>query len=336
MLLNLNPIVFVNGDQTAGVVAEKVREQIYGDVPVLELPCAIENRLNTKDGCVDGIVSNLKQLGSGVKISTATDDDRIEEAGLGSANIKMRKKMDVVGIFRHIEEPDGFTFPCAVFRYGSGGFYSEQSCEIVMVNGRRTAEIVTHLDLENTELFANLAMQLALSHDLYLHLSSKWTISASERLFVDEICAVFDAVGVRYEKDLTDVAMAKLATERTGGFLWLFDNPNGDYASDMVDWIDGTRSMTSTVYCADGTIYEEMPGGTAPDKYGTDLIGKNFFNPLGIIGCFNRAIVHVNPSFASRAAFIAKLAATYLISVDSKQFSTYGMIDWIALKLDDK
>ena len=263
---------------------------------------------------------------SGVKISTGTDDTRILSAGLGSANIKLREQMGVVGILRLIEQPKGYEKPCAIFRYGSGGFYEERTCEIVVEHNVEYAVVTSRMNISNLAEFARLAMDIATKYQLAIHVSSKWTIAPSEKIFADRITTVFDTAGFPYHKDLTDVALAKVATDHTGGWLWLFDNPNGDSASDVVDWTDGTRSMTSTLMCRGGIQYEEMPGGTAPDKFGSDLLGPNYFNPIGIIGCFARAITAVNPDQKVWTEQLLAAAHTYIRVTPRSRLDTLNMI----------
>jgi isocitrate dehydrogenase len=329
MSTQLKPIVFANGDQTAGVVAEMVADRLLAQFPILRIPCGIEDRLRTNDGCINEVSAAMKQYGAGVKISTGTDDARILNAGLGSANIKLREQMGVVGILRLIEQPKGYAKPCAIFRYGSGGFYEERTCEIIVENGIEFASVTSRMNITNLAEFARMAMWIAAKYGLEIHVSSKWTIAPSEKIFADRITAVFTAAKLPYHKDLTDVALAKVATDRAGGWLWLFDNPNGDSASDVVDWTDGTRSMTSTLMCQGGIQYEEMPGGTAPDKFGTDLIGPNFFNPIGIIGCFARAITAVNPDQKAWMQQLLDAAHTYIRVYPRSAYSTYQMITMI-------
>jgi isocitrate/isopropylmalate dehydrogenase len=331
--MSLNPIAFARGDQTAANVAELCRERIFGRFPTIDIPCDVEQRLETNDACIADFITALKQCGSGVKISTATDDDRIKAAGLGSANIKLRAATDVIGMFRMIESPKGYRKQSGVLRYGSGGFYSEESCETYFENGKEFARVTSVMNLSNLRPFAELAIKLAEKYKLDLRVSSKWTIAQSEKLFFERIKNVFEEHGVSYEKSLTDVAFGTLATKREGGWLWLFDNPNGDSAADIVDFVDGSRSMCSTVYCLDGTSFEELPGGTAPDKLNTDLKGGNFFNPVGVINAFCTALAVVNPGEATFFAQVHKEADHYLRGTEAPDRSTYDMVDCMADRL---
>lgn len=328
--MTLNPIAFARGDQTAAQVAVLCREQIFGRFPTIDIPCDVEQRLATNDVCISDFVTALKECGSGVKISTATDDDRIHAASLGSANIKLRAATDVIAMFRMIDHPKHYEKPSAIMRFGSGGFYSEESCVIFQEAGDEFARVTSVINVSDLVPFAKLAMSLAKTHGLELRISSKWTIAQSERLFMDRITKVFDDAEVPYQKTLTDVAFATLATRHEGGWLWLFDNPNGDSAADLVDWIDGSRSMCSTVYCLDGTCYEELPGGTAPDKFGTDLTGENFFNPIGIINAFCSALLVVNPTGEDFFAQVEAAATGYLRCTHPDLYSTREMVREIA------
>jgi isocitrate dehydrogenase len=330
MSTKLNPVVFANGDQTAGMVAELVATSLFSQFPLIRIPCTIEDRLRTNDACITAISTAMKQYRAGVKISTGTDDPRILSTGLGSANIKLREQMGVIGMLRMITEPRGYKKPCAIFRYGSGGFYEESRCETVIENGVEHAVVTSHMNITNLAEFARLAMEIASKYQLDIHVSSKWTIAPSEKIFADRITEVFDAAHFPYHKDLTDVGLARVATDKIGGWLWLFDNPNGDSASDVVDWVDGTRSMTSTLMCRGGIEYEEMPGGTAPDKLETDLHAENFFNPIGIIGCFAKAITTVNPDQKSRMQGLLTSAQIYLHMAREHEQNTYDMIGYIA------
>lgn len=331
--MTLNPIAFARGDQTAAQVAVLCREQIFGQFPTIDVPCDVEQRLATDDTCVVEFIEALRTCGSGVKISTATDDERIEAAGLGSANIKLRAATEVVGMFRMIETPKGYRKSSAILRYGSGGFYSEESCEQFKIDGVEFARVTSVMNISNLRPFAELAMKLAKKYKLDLRISSKWTIADSEKLFSDRVIRSFNEAEATYEKILTDVAFATLATKHEGGWLWLFDNPNGDSAADIVDFVDGSRSMCSTVFCLDGTTFEELPGGTAPDKLNTDLKGKNFFNPVGIINAFCTALAVVNPDEAAFFAQVHKEVDHYLRGTEEPQLSTYDMVEWVAKRV---
>lgn len=325
----LNPIAFARGDQTAALVAQLCRDDIFARFPMISVPCDVEQRLATNDACIGDFIAALKQCGSGVKISTATDDERIRSAGLGSANIKLRSMTDVIGMFRMIAHPKGYDKPSAILRYGSGGFYSERFCEIYEEDGEEFAQVTSVINLSHLRPFAELAIRLARQYGLDLRVSSKWTIAQSERLFFERIVKVFEEQSVPYQKSLTDVAFATLATRHEGGWLWLFDNPNGDSAADIVDFVDGSRSMCSTVYCLDGSSFEELPGGTAPDKLGTDLVGDNFFNPIGIISAFCSALQAANPDEGDFFAIVQAETSRYLENTPPSARSTRGMIDEI-------
>lgn len=333
----MKPYVYGRGDDTVALVGDLVQSTIFGNVPVRVVDLGVQARVESCDKALDDFLTALKGFGAGVKMSTASDDPAILAAvGRGdlrkkSANIVLRPKAGVVGMFRMIPSPQCYAKPVAVFRYGSGGFYEEQSCEVL------GDEIVytTRMNIANLKPFAELAMKLADRHGLVLRASSKWTIAQSEALFIDGITSVWDEAGVNYKRILTDVALATIATDREGGWLWLLDNPNGDSGSDIADWVDGSRSMGSTLYCADGSSYEELPGGTAPDKLGTDLTGSNFFNPLGVIFAFASAIEMANPEMAKWLGKIRALALKYLELIDENERDTHKMLGFIHLAADN-
>lgn len=331
--MTLNPIAFACGDQTAALVAKMCREQIFASFPTIDVPCDVAQRLETSDECITAFVQGLRDCGSGVKISTATDDERIRQAGLGSANIKLRAATNVVGMFRMIASPKGYDHPSAIMRYGSGGFYNEEGCELFQHEGAEYARVTSVMNVSNIRPFAELAMKLSLQYGLKLRVSSKWTIAESERLFFDRIASVFDEAEVSYEKLLTDVAFATIATKHEGGWLWLFDNPNGDSAADIADFVDGSRSMCSTIYCLDGSSFEELPGGTAPDKLGTDLRNGNFFNPVGVINAFCSAFAVVNPDEEAFFARVQKESEHYLNGTRDEDRNTYDMVSVIAARV---
>jgi len=154
------------------------------------------------------------------------------------------------------------------------------------------------MNLSNLEPFAELAIKLATEHAFKIKVCSKWTISPSERIFVERITKVLKDRGISFEKVLTDIAVARIASNKNGGRLWIFDNPNGDTASDVADLVDGSRSMGSRLFCKDGFCYEELPGGTAPSFIGScfdESVEDNFFNPLGIILAIASATEQANP-----------------------------------------
>ncbi len=334
--MTFKPYVYGRGDETVRRVGDMIQEKLFGSIPVEIVDLGVEARIASQDGVLSDFLSALKNCGAGVKMSTASDDPRVLEALQAgtlkkkSVNILLRPGAGVVGMLRMIPAPKGYSKPVAVFRYGSGGFYEEQSCEVMDKDGTKTAAYTTHMNLDNLAPFAELAMKLARQYGLALRVSSKWTIAKSEALFADGITSVWDAAGAEYKRILTDVGLATIATDREGGWLWLFDNPNGDSGSDIVDWIDGSRTMGSTLFCKDGSSYEELPGGTAPDKMETDLTGSNFFNPSGAIYAFISAIEQANPELSGWLGQVREAAIGYLDNTPDGSRGTEAMIDSVA------
>jgi isocitrate/isopropylmalate dehydrogenase len=232
-----------------------------------------------------------------------------------------------------ILNPKKYRRPVAILRYGSGGFYGEESCELFRTGNAEFARVTSVINLSHLNKFAKLGVEIAQKHNLRLRVSSKWTIADSEALFYDRVVSVFDRSGFSHEDILPDTGMGMIATQLDGGWAWLFDNPFGDAATDIVEFVDGSRSMSSTVYCADGSRFEELPGGTAPDKFGTDLTGKNFFNPVGIINAFCTALAVVNPGEAEFFSRVHREADHYLRGTEAPDRSTYDMVDCMAERL---
>ena len=321
----LNPIVFINGDETTRIVATKVREGIFKDFPTVDVDLGAKSRLESKDAVIKQAADALKEIGAGVKISTASNDAGIKAAGLKSANIELRPAAGAYVTLRMTQAAVTYQKPVAVLRYLKGGFYDECAFD-VDANG---------VDFSRVEDTANLAVKIAKEKGMTLAASSKWTIAPSEKEFMDRIKNVWDAAGVEYATELTDIAIANLPHRLEGGWLHVFDNPNGDTASDVADICHGGHVMGSALYCKDGDnefVYEELPGGTAPDKVDTDLKGPNFFNPLSTIFAFAAMFEEKNP--AQKAWFDSMRQATldYLNETPAEQKGTDDMISYIAGK----
>jgi len=332
----IKPICFANGDETTGLVAKAVREILFPHIPMEEVDVSVESRLQTKDDCLRLAARAFRRCGSGLKISTASDDERIKELEMGSANIMLRPLSGAFGMLRMTMAEGKYHNPVAVLRYGHGGFYDEQSCEVIEIEGRKTAVITTHMDLDDIQLFAKLACDIAKKYGFPVIISSKWTIAKSEALFMNEFKYWLDYYRREYKTELTDIAIARIAKDNIGGWIRVFDNPNGDTAADVADFVHGNNVMCSTVYCRDGYTYEELPGGTAPDKLGTDLMGENFFNPLITIFGFANAIEAVNPEMADFCSKVRKASLLYLDEVSAAKRSTYEMLHYVDNMLSDR
>ncbi len=327
--MSTNPIVFCNGDETTRVVAESVREKTFHQLPTHDVDTGVKSRLDSGDLCLSEAARALKRFRAGVKISTASDDPRIKERGMGSANMDLRPQAGVFAMERSTLAGGTYQKPVTILRYGHGGFYDEHDCIVETINGRRTAVITTHMDLDDISAFARLAARLSQERNMPLTVSAKWTIAKSEALFHRLICEEWERLGVPYSSQLTDVGIARVAVDLDGGWMRVFDNPNGDTAADVSDFVHGGHVMGSRVYCHDDEgefFYEELPGGTAPDLMDTGMRGNTFFNPLVIILAFCSAFESVNPAYKSEFDRIRKEAKRYLNETPAEERDTQEMI----------
>ena len=328
----LNPYVFARGDETTALVGQLIVERIFGNVPRIDIPLSVEQRLATNDSCIGKFAAALRKYGAAAKMSTASADPRILEAGFGSANILLRNEMDVLGIWRMVQHPRNYETPVGVFRYGSGGFYNETDYQIVEEDGEIFGYSTTQMNLSNIEPFARIAANLASEHKLKIMVCSKHTIAPSEAEFNKRVLEALEKSCVQGVSVLTDVAVATQATNLKGGVLYIMDNPNGDTGSDVIDWADGSRTMGSTLYCKGYIKYEELPGGTAPDLLKTDLEGQTFFNPMGTILAIGSAIVTANPDLKDKVDLVTLEGAKYVQHTAGPNCDTRAMIDLIASK----
>ncbi len=346
-----NKIVYMGGDDTAGLVADLVLEKLFSQFDFVHCPMNVDARMSTNDGCIQTAVEALKEYGSGVKISTASNDQQIVEAGLKSANIALRDEIGCVGMFRLTFGPGKYKKPIAILRCGTGDFYDEKSCEIEEKDGHEIAVITQHMNLDYVRKFAQIALDRAREHGFQIILSTKWTISPGEKLIYDICNKIFAENGLTkgkrgegaYYTELTDIAGANIPINielpdmnspmsvNNGGWLLVTGNAAGDTASDIADLQHDGNSMGSEVICNDGFSYFELPGGTAPDKNNTDLKGKgNFFSPVGIIVSFYGAITQVNPDAKEYCDSVLHCALQYMNETPEANRCTNTMIDWIA------
>ena len=335
-----------------------VRERIFNAYPTEDVPLTIDERLRTKDACIEQAVQAFLSCGAGFKNSTSSDDPRIKTAGMKSANIVMRPMIRAFAMLRMLQGPGRYEKPCGTLRYGYGGIYNEVACVPTLIRGRRVAVVTQHFDLDGLIPFADLAAEIAKEHKLQLILSSKSPIAPSEQVYRSTIEDRWLHLGLIAGKEmdrttgkwsgdfhhqLTDIALANLPIQTAhgsecskGGFLHVCDNPNGDISSDIIDLQHGNRVMSSTVYCmsADGKrfTYEELPGGTAPDLEHTDMTGKNFVNPVGIIFALASAFEQVNPEQHAFFAAVRDHSLKYVLRTPPEECSTKHMIDTIMHK----
>lgn len=327
------PFVFAKGDETTALIGELVVETFFDDIPRIDIPLSVEQRIETEDGCIRDFANAFQEHGAAVKMSTASKDPRILDASLGSANIALRNMLGVLGMWRMVYHPRNYNGPVAVFRYASGGFYDEVSYSTRIIEGIEYGFSTTRCNLSNIPLFVEVAVRLAKQHGLKIYVVSKQTIAQSEKVFNDRVVDALKTHGVIVGPEdqlLTDAATAERAVNHDGNALFIMDNVAGDTGSDVVDAVDGSRTMSSTLYCAGGLNYQELPGGTACDKFGTDLKGENFFDPTGIIMAIGSAVTTANPGLENRVRDLVTSGLLYVRETDAPDRSTYEMIESIA------
>lgn len=354
----LKPIGFANGDGGTGRGATMVRRSIFRDFPMIEVPVTVEARIATNDACIAEAVKVFQRCGTGFKNSTASADPLMARLGWPSANIKMRPMTNSYAMLRVLQGPGRYANPCGVIRLATGGFYDEQSCEIIEIEGKETAIVTNHLDLDKLESFAKLAAKIARTRGWHLVLASKSTIAASEKLFRERIESAWRQLGlvegVAWSKDgnlwtgdwhheLSDIAIARLPIENGDGvspfaqgkFLLVADNSLGDTASDVIDLQHGNHVMGSTVFCSiEGRdfFYEELAGGTADAMATGPLKGSNFLSPVGIIFGMASAIESVNPGQKDFLDAVRRETLDYLEQTPGPDRDTEEMITRVATR----
>lgn len=339
---NFKPFAFCNGDDSTRRGASMVRDIVFSDFPSVDADTGVEARLATNDDCIRQAAEAIRRCGSGVKISTASNDPRIREKGWKSANILLRPLCGAIGMFRMTMAPGGYESPVAVFRYGSGDFYSEKSCEITQVDGLETAVIRQEMVVGDLARFAELAADKAKKYGMKMVLSSKWTISEGEKLIVDRVRPVWLARGLAegetrgkgdFWLEITDYAAARIPINvggAGGGWMIVTGNANGDTMADIADFQHGNNAMGSEVICRDGFSYHELPGGTAPGRKDSDFKGDKFFSPVGTLVAFCGAISDVNPQAKPYCDAVMAATVRYLDDTPPAERCTQTMLEFIA------
>ena len=342
--MTLKPIAFCNGDDSAKRAASMIRTMIFKDFPMIEVDTSVEARINSNDKCIQQAAEAIRECGSGIKISTASDDSIIKAKGWKSANIQLRKMLGAVGLFRATLAPGRFKKPVAVFRYGSGDFYNEIACEIKQDGALEKAFVTQEMVISDLYKFAELAVKKARMYNMKMILSSKWTISEGEKIITDRVKSVWEKQGLvmgekrgtgDYWMELTDICAARIPINiggNEGGWLIVTGNANGDTMSDIADFQHGNNAMGSEVICRDGFSYHELPGGTAPGRKNSDFKGENFFSPIGTLGAFCGAISDINPEAKSFTDAVMKYAIEYLDTTQESMRSTEELFKYVVIK----
>lgn len=320
---SLKSICLANGDGGTGRGATLARETIFRLFPTEDVSVYVTARLDTGDTCIDQALAAFRRCGAGFKNSTASDDPRIKARGMKSANIVLRPRAGAYALLRLLQATSEYPHMSGILRFACGGFYDERDFQVVQTQhgGPRVGRIIQEVNISAMTAYAKLALRLREERALRLILASKSTIARSEEFFRKEVESVWMAAGLTpgvtrdkggniwtndYHHELTDVALASIPMNARSGtpwthapFLGCFDNPNGDSASDILEFQCGARVMGSQVCCQnpDGSefSYEELPGGTADGKTHGSLRGNNFLDPTSIIFALCSAYERVNP-----------------------------------------
>lgn len=342
MYENLKPFAFCNGDDSTRRGADMVRRIVFADFPSIDADTGVEARLATNDECIKQAADAIRTCGSGVKISTASNDPRIKDKGWKSANILLRPLCGAIGMYRMTMAPGGYKRPVAVFRYGSGDFYSEKSCDIQRIDGLETAVIRQEMVIEDLTRFGEIAADKAAKHGLKMIISSKWTISEGEKLIVDRVKPVWNARGLTegetrghgdFWMEIADVAAARIPLNvggDAGGWMIVTGNANGDTMADIADFQHGNNAMGSEVICRDGFSYHELPGGTAPGRKDSDFKGNQFFSPVGTLVSFCGAISDVNPQAKPYCDAVMDATVDYIANTAQADRCTQTMLEYVA------
>lgn len=339
---DLKPYAFCNGDESTRRAALMVKDIVFPDFPSKDVDTGVEARIATNDECIGLAAEAIRECGSGVKISTASNHDKIKEKGWKSANILLRPLAGAIGMFRMTMAPGRFKSPVAVLRYGSGDFYSETNCEVKQINGLETAVITQEMVVEDLYPFAKIAAEKAKKLGLKVVVSSKWTIAKGEQFLSERVSQVLDEAGLKkggyrgqgdYWLELSDIAAARIPINvggDEGGWMIITGNANGDTMADIADFQHGGNAMGSEVICREGFSFYELPGGTAPDLLDKEWKGDTFFSPVGTLVSFCGAISDINPQAKGYCDAVMKAMSVYLQETPKEERCTQGMLEYIA------
>ena len=342
MMKNLKPFAFCNGDESTRRGASMVREIVFKDFPTIDVDTGVQARIESNDACIQEAAKAIRECGSGVKISTASNAPEIKAKGWKSANILLRPLCGAFGMYRMTMAPGGYKNPVAVFRYGSGDFYSEKSCDLQTIDGHETAVITQHMNVADMTKFAEVAAKKAKLYGMKIVLSSKWTISEGEKLLIDRTKPVLEKAGLTFGEnrgegdfwmELTDIAAARIPLNvggDEGNWMIVTGNANGDTMADIADFQHGNNAMGSEVICRDGFSYHELPGGTAPGRQHSDFKGDKFFSPVGTLVAFCGAVTDLNPQAKPYTDAVMAATVAYMKNTDKAERCTQTMLEYVA------
>jgi isocitrate dehydrogenase len=151
--------------------------------------------------------------------------------------------------------------------------------------------------------FARSSFNYGLQQKYPVYLSTKNTILKGydgmfkdefQRIFDEEYCDQFDAMGLTYEHRLID-DMVAASMKWEGGYVWACKNYDGDVQSDTVAQGFGSLGlMTSVLMTPDGkTVEAEAAHGTVTRHYRQHQQGKpTSTNPIASIFAWTRGLEH--------------------------------------------
>ena len=77
----LKPYAFCNGDESARRAATMTKDIVFNDFPSVDVDTGVDARIETNDECIKKAAEAIRDCGSGVKISTASDHANIKAKG---------------------------------------------------------------------------------------------------------------------------------------------------------------------------------------------------------------------------------------------------------------
>ena len=233
----------------------------------------IENRAACGKAIPDDVLAELKACNVILKGPTTTPRAGDEWPNIESANVAMRKELDLFANVRPVKVPEqgiDWTF----FRENTEGAYTLGSCGFETEDGISVDFTVTTTD--GTQRIAELAYDFARkNHKSRVSIVTKANIvKATDGKFL-KLC---QAVGEKYPEITTDdwyidIMTAKLVDEKRRRDFQVFVLPNlyGDIVSDLCAGLVGGLGMApGSNIGADCAIFEATHG-SAPDIAGQDI-----------------------------------------------------------------
>jgi len=369
-----NKVVEMQGDEMTRIIWTMIKQKLiepYVDLKVDFFDLSMENRDATDDQVTIDAANAIKACGVGIKCATITPDEaRVKEFNLKkmwrSPNGTIRNILNGT-VFR---EPITFktiptfvkpwTKPIIIGRHAFGDQYkatdivvkqpgamklvfepedgsAPQVHEVFNFEKPGVAMAMYNVD-DSIRDFARASMQMALSKQMPLYLSTKNTIlkqydgrfkNIFQEIFDKEYRSQFEKLNIFYEHRLID-DMVAMAIKSDGGYVWACKNYDGDVQSDVVAQGFGSLGlMTSVLQNSDGTIETEAAHGTVTRHYRLHQDGKpTSTNPIASIFAWTRGLIArgTKDKNQSLVDFGEKLEQAVKVTVDEKQQMTKDMV----------